>query len=84
MLKAIGAVSIAILCIGATPSPTTAPSSVFQSPYAPGEIDELIASSPTVEDLVRAMLVGDDPQRIDALVEAIAGPDASPLVIASR
>lgn len=60
------------------------PDAVFQKPYAPGEIERIIAANPTVEDLVRAMLVGDDPARVDALVDAIAGPDEAVMVMASR
>ena len=62
--------------------PQPPPDTVFQTPYAPGEINRIIAASPTVEDLVRTMLVGDDPREIDALVDAIVGE--APMVVASR
>lgn len=85
MLKAIAIATLLVAGVGSSQAHGLIPADPHQRPYAEGELERIIAASPTVEDLVRAMLVGDDPERIEVLVEIIAGPDEhAPIVVAQR
>lgn len=53
-------------------------------PYRAGEIDQIIASNPSTDDLIRAMLVGDDAEKVDMLIEAILAEDAGADLVAMR
>lgn len=81
------AITLGIM-LAATPFPSTsdivAGRDTVHVPYRPGEIDAIIAGNPSTDDLIRAMLVGDDPVKVGMLIEAIAGDGEDNDLVAMR